>query len=302
MLKKLTITLLVLLLPAYAISGFYDVEPDETAVTYIFGKMIDKNVEAGIHWNVPYPFGRQVVKQTKANLILSVGKNSRQSDMLTFGARKLWMTGGASLVQIEVDIQYTISRLDLFETSFENPEYYLDLLAQKMLTRSLVEREVDDILTTGRQLLGSEIEQKIQAELDNANTGIQVQDVIVTALSPPENNGVAEAFQLVQNANSDRYRTIEQAQTERNQMLFDAEAEANRIQNEGLADRFTRIETARGDAARFSNLADEWVKSPSTMENRIYLEEMAEILNGVKVYVVPDKGSQGDSVNVLGRR
>ncbi len=302
MLKKFLITLGVLLVPLYAVSGFYDVEPDETAVTFIFGKMIDRNVEAGIHWNLPYPLGSQRIEKTKANLTLSVGKSTEMSEMLTFGARNLWMTGGASLVEIEVDIQYTISQLDTYITSHDNPEYFLDLVAQKMLTQSLVEREVDDILTTGRQLLGNEIQQQIQMELDAADVGIQVQDVIVTALSPPENNGVAEAFQLVQNANSDRYRRIEQAETQKSQMLFDAEAEANRIRNEGLADQFTRTEKARGDVFRFSSLAEEWQKSPRTMERRIYLEEMSEILNGVKVYVVPDKSTQNDSVQVLSNR
>lgn len=302
MIKKILYGLGALLIPLYAVTGFYAVEPEETAVTYIFGKMIDKNVEAGIHWNVPYPFGSQSVKTTKANLILSVGETAPPLESFTFGARNLWMTGGASLVEIKVDIQYTITQLDLYETSHDNPEVFLDFLAQKMLTRSLVEQTVDDILTTGRQLLGSQIRFAMQEELDRAAIGIQVQDVIVKSLSPPNNDGVADAFQLVQNANSDRYRTLEQAETQKNQMLFDAEAEANRIRNEGLAAKFARIEKAKGDANRFNSLAQEWQKAPETMERRIYLEEMSDILNGVKVYVVPDNGAQDGSVQVVGQR
>ena len=213
MLKKILYTIGVFIIPLYAATGFYAVEPEETAVTYIFGKMIDKNVEAGIHWNLPYPLGRQTVKTTKANLILSVGETAPPLESFTFGARNLWMTGGASLVEIQIDIQYTITQLDLYETSHDRPEVFLDFLAQKMLTRSLIEQSVDDILTTGRQLLGSRIQLAMQTELDNANIGIQVQDVIVKSLSPPNNDGVADAFQLVQNANSDRYRRLEQAET-----------------------------------------------------------------------------------------
>lgn len=299
MIKKLLYGLGVFIIPLYAVTGFYAVEPEETAVTYIFGKMIDKNVEAGIHWNLPYPLGRQTVKTTKANLILSVGETAPSLESFTFGARNLWMTGGASLVEIQIDIQYTITQLDLYETSHDKPEVFLDFLAQKMLTRSLVEQSVDDILTTGRQLLGSQIQLAMQTELDDANIGIQVQDVIVKSLSPPNNDGVADAFQLVQNANSDRYRTLEQAETQKNQMLFDAEAEANRIRNEGLSEKFGRQEAARGAVVSFISLAKEWEKSPKTMERRIYLEEMSEILNGVKVYVVPDNRAENDSVNVI---
>lgn len=302
MLKKILYTIGVFIIPLYAVTGFYAVEPEETAVTYIFGKMIDKNVEAGIHWNLPYPLGRQTVKTTKANLILSVGETAPPLESFTFGARNLWMTGGASLVEIQIDIQYTITQLDLYETSHDRPEVFLDFLAQKMLTRSLIEQSVDDILTTGRQLLGSRIQLAMQTELDDANIGIQVQDVIVKSLSPPNNDGVADAFQLVQNANSDRYRRLEQAETQKNQMLFDAEAEANRIRNEGRSSKFTRLEEARGDAARFNSLAQEWQKSPTTMERRIYLEEMSEILNGIKVYVVPDKAAQNGSVQVIGNK
>jgi membrane protease subunit HflK len=142
----------------------------------------------------------------------------------------------------------------------------------------------------------------MQAELDISNIGIQIQDVIVKSLSPPNNDGVANAFQTVQNANSDRYKRLEEAETRKDQMLFNAEAEANRIRNEGLADQFTRIEKARGDTVRFASLAEEWQKSPETMERRIYLEEMSEILNGVKVYVVPDKSYQNDTVKVIGNK
>ncbi|MCC3860338.1 protease modulator HflK [Pseudemcibacter aquimaris] len=298
MVKKILYGLGALLLPLYAVSGFYAVEPEETAVTYIFGKMIDKNVEAGIHWNVPYPFGSQTVKTTKANLILSVGETAPPLESFTYGAQNLWMTGGASLVEIQVDIQYTITRLDLFETSHDRPEVFLDFMAQKMLTRSLVEKSVDDILTTGRQLLGSQIRQAMQVELDNANTGIQVQDVIVKSLSPPSNDGVADSFQLVQNANSDRYRRIELAESQKNQVLFDAEVEATRIRNEGMAAKFARLESAKGDVARFNGLAAEWQKSPEAMERRIYLEEMADILRDVKVYVVPNNSAS----NVIGNR
>lgn len=301
MFKKILYSLSALIIPLYAVTGFYAVEPEDTAVTYIFGKMIDKNVEAGIHWNLPYPFGRQTVKTTKANLILSVGETAPELESFTFGARNLWMTGGASLVEIKIDIQYTITQLDLYEVSHDSPEVFLDFLAQKMLTRTLVEQSVDDILTTGRQLLGREIQQAMQIELDEAAIGIQVQDVIIKSLSPPNNDGVADAFQLVQNANSDRYRTLEQAETQKNQMLFEAEAEANRIRNEGLSNKFGRIEKAKGDVARFTNLAQEWQKSPQSMERRLYLEEMTDILKGVKVYIVPDKSAQSDSVQVIGR-
>lgn len=302
MIKKILYGLAALLLPLYALTGFFDVEPDETAVTYIFGKMIDTNVEAGIHWNVPYPFGYQTVRRTKSNQILTVGEKISPLDTFTFGARNIWMTGGASLVETQIDIQYTITQLDLYETTHDDPEMFLDFLAQRMLTRALIEQSVDDLLTTGRQLLGRQIQEKMQAELDATNIGIQVQDVIVKSLSPPTNDGVAESFQLVQNANSDRYRTIEQAETQKSQMLFQAEADANRMRNEGRSDQFARIETARGDAARFTSLAEEWVKSPDVMERRIYLDEMAKILDDVKVYIVPDKSSQNDSVKVIGNR
>jgi len=38
------------------------------------------------------------------------------------------------------------------------------------------------------------------------------------------------------------------------------------------------------------------------MESRIYLQEISEILNGIKVYVVPDKAAQNGSVQVIGNK
>ena len=105
MIKKILYSLGALFITLYVASGFYAVEPEETAVTYIFGKMIDRNIEAGIHWNVPYPFGKQTVKNSKSNLFLSLGTTAPSLRNFTFSGRNLWMTGGASLVEIQIDIQ-----------------------------------------------------------------------------------------------------------------------------------------------------------------------------------------------------
>lgn len=295
-----TIATLLLLVGAvlYGLMGLYNVEPDETAVVYFLGSVSEPEVGPGMHWNFSPPFGRQVILKTKTNLIMPVGYNNTNEAGGPVFDNDIWMTAGASLIQIRLDIQYSIARLDQYILSHNDPTAFMRLTAEKALTRFLIANEVDDVLTTGRQLLRGELQQRIQKEMHDARTGIKIQDVIIVELSPPYQGRVANAFQKVQSARSDRDRRIEDARSERSQLLFTARSEADRIVNLGRSDSFARQEKARGQASRFSALAKEYATAPGVTERRIYLERMSKILKKAKLYIMPN-GTSGQGKLII---
>ena len=55
--------------------------------------------------------------------------------------------------------------------------------------------------------------------------------------------------------------------------------------------RERKINEARGDTARFTQLAREYVKNPEVTRNRLYIETLEQILPRLNKIIVDDQGS-----------
>lgn len=287
--RKVILVLASLVLAIYGAAGLYEVKPEETGVAYVFGRMINPRVPSGIHWNLPPPIGRQVTMPTRQTQVMQIGYGDafRTSVANPSGRQDLWFTGGASIVEGRLDVQYSISRLDQFLLSHDDPEAYMRLIGERAVTRFLAGLHVDDILTTERQALVQDVSRALQAGLDEFEVGIQVQDVSIVHLAPPLSGGVSNAFRQVQSARSEREREIENARSGAAQVRFDAQAEAETIRSESQADRFARVERARAGAERFRALAAERANAPELTRTRIYRDIVPEVLQRARLYVMP---------------
>lgn len=295
MLIKRIFLLAAVVIPLYLATGLYAIEAEETAIAFRFGAVANPSVGPGVHWNFPQPFGRQVVAKTKTNLIATVERSVRPGSSAR--TKGLWMTGGASLISISLNIQYSIARLDHYVLSHDDPIGFMQLVAKKSLTRFLASNNVDDILTTERQTLRHTVQQQLQAELDTQQTGIQVKDVVLLELAPPKQGRVANAFQDVQSARSDRERDIENARSQRTQLTFDAKAKAHQIVSAAKADSTARVLLANGKAERFRDLAEKFSLSPHATEQRLYLEQMSKSLAVGELVILPKRSGAVDSLN-----
>lgn len=288
--RRIILAFFTLALLVYAASGVYEVKPEESGVAFVFGRMVNSNVPSGIHWNVPSPVGRQVTMPTRLTQVMHVGYNGSDSaSAFISGPQSLWFTGGASIVEGRLDIQYRIDKLDRFLLSHDDPEAYMRLVAERAVTRFLAGLHVDDVLTTQRQALVRDISTVLQSGLDISDVGIQVQDVSIVHLAPPSSGGVSDSFRQVQTARSERERQIENARSGAAQVRFDAEAEAESIRSRSQAERFARVERARADAERFLALAREWAAAPGVTRTRLYRDVVPEVLQRAKLYVIPSE-------------
>ena len=298
--RRIILAFATLALLIYAAAGIYEVKPEESGVAYVFGRMVSSNVPSGIHWNFPPPIGRQVTMPTRLTQVMQVGYGSGISPgMNVFGPQDLWFTGGASIVEGRLDIQYSIDKLDRFLLSHDNPEAYMRLIAERAVTRFLAGLHVDQVLTTQRQALVRDVSNALQSGLDEYDMGIQVQDASIVHLAPPSSGGVSDSFRRVQTARSERERQIENARSGAAQVRFDAQAEAETIRSRSQAERFARVERARADAERFRALAREWAAAPDVTRTRLYRDVVPDVLQRAKLYVIP--GDPGGSVTMEDR-
>ena len=288
--RRVLLSAVVFALLIYASLGVYEVEPEESGVAYVFGRIVQANVPSGIHWNLPPPIGRQVTMPTRLTQVMQVGYGrSSAASGLEPGTLDLWFTGGASIVEGRFDIQYSIDKLDRFLLSHDNPEAFMRLVAERSVTRFLAGLHVDNVLTTQRQALVQQVTATLQSGLDEFEVGIQVQDVSIVQLAPPTSGGVSNSFRQVQTARSERERQIENARSGAAQVTFDAQAEAETIRNQAQAERFARVENSRAEAERFRALAREWAVSPEITRTRLYRDTVPEVLQRARMYVIPGR-------------
>ena len=289
-LRRFVLTLTALALLIYAATGIFEVKPEESGVTYVFGRVTNTSVPSGIHWNFPPPIGRQVTMPTRLTQVMQVGYGSGlDSTPGGSGPQDFWFTGGTSIVEGHLDIQYSIDRLDRYLLSHDDPEAYMRLVAERAITRFLAGLHVDDVLTTQRQGLARDVATALQAGLDEYEVGIQVQDVSIVQLAPPSEGGVSNSFRQVQTARSERERQIENARSGAAQIQFDAQAEAETIRTRSQAERFARVERARAESERFLALAGEQASAPEVTRTRLYRDVVPEALRKSTLYVIPNE-------------
>lgn len=287
--------LITLALAAYAAWGVFSVEPDESGVALVFGRVVSRDVQPGIHWNPPPPFGQAIVEKTATSFIMPVGYQfiARPGEPAT---SDLWLTADTNVVTLRVNVQYSLSSLADFALSHEQPRQLLRRVGERVITAYMAGQPVDAVLTNERQRLAAATREGIQEILDREAVGISVQSVSIEELGPPLDGGVRSAFQEVQNSSADRERLIHEAHAYAAQTRAQAEGEGQAERDRAFTDRHTRIETARGESSRFVALAREHARAPGLTEQRIYLETVDRLMPKAKLFVV--EPGAGGKVNL----
>lgn len=285
LLRGLRIALLPLALAGWLGAGVYSVESDQSAVAFVLGRAVTRDVLPGIHWNPTWPIGRVVIDKTATNFTMPIGyRMIEQPDARPIS--DLWLTGDTNIVTARLDVQYRVRSLADLLLAHEQPRELLRQVGEQVLSQYLVSEGVEEILTTKRRELAEFVRTGVQQALDAEQVGIEVQAVNVQELAPPLQGEVRNAFQEVQNGNADRERLVFEARAYRAQVVAEARGESERRISEANADRHRRIEIASGEAERFQALAREHDRAPAVTEQRLHLETLERILPSMQTYVV----------------
>ncbi len=280
--------ILPLCVAIYGATGFYCVQSDESAVAYLLGRAIGRDVLPGIHWNPPRPWGRVTVARTTTNFTMPLGYRMLERAGQP-AISDLWLTGDTNIVTARLDIQYSIRSLTAFKLAHATPTELLRQAGERALTLFLVGEEVDAVLTTRRHELQAAVHRGVQEQLDREGVGIDIQTVTVRELAPPERGSVRSAFQEIQSARADLERRVHEAHAYHATLLAEAGGEAGRLLSAAKADRHRRIALAQGEADRFLALAGEHRRAPVVTEQRLYLETLERLLPKMQTYVVDSK-------------
>jgi membrane protease subunit HflK len=139
---------------------------------------------------------------------------------------------------------------------------------------------VTEVLTERRLEVANDVQQKLQTLVDLYDTGLRIVTVKMQNVTPPSDE-VKRAFNEVNEAQQEKERKINEARQEYNQKIPLARGEAERTIAQAEGAKINRVNSAKGDVARFTALLTEYNKAPDVTRRRLYLETMREVLPSV---------------------
>lgn len=251
--------LIIVALAIWAASGFYLVDQAERGVVLRFGKF-QEVVTPGLQWNPPLVDDVRMVNVTRVRSL------TQTQSMLT---------RDENIVKVEISAQYRVSDPGNFMLNVRDPNLSIENALDSSLRHVVGGTDMIDILTSGREILGSSVASRLQTYLDNYDVGIQLQTINIESTSAPE--PVIDAFDDVIRAREDRQRTINKGIAYANAIIPEAQGQAQRLVEQGQGYRESVVAEAQGQANRFTSLLSEYRNSPETMRERLYIEAIEEV-------------------------
>ena len=290
--KKLFVVLPVLLGIFAIYSSFYTIDPGEIGVIQRFGKLSGYS-DPGLHLKIPVVDKLTVVDVEKVRRI-EIGFRSDRS-RISIVQESLMITKDENIVDAQAIIQWKIKDPGNYLFKVWNVESTIKSTAEVALRSSMGVTNIDDALTTGRDLIQSNTRAFLQKLLDSYSSGVAITDVKLQIVDPPEE--VKDAFNEVVRAKEDKEKLINNAKGYFEDVIPKARGEAEKMIRQSEAYREQRISKAEGDVARFNQIYSEYRKDKETTKTRIYLEKMESILQRPKKVIGTDSAS--GSLNLL---
>ena len=291
-LAMIVIGFFVVILFIWLGTGFFTVQPGEQAALRRLGQF-NSTQEAGLHWYWPAPIGTRNIVKVDEIQRLEIGVRGSTSVPI----ESEMITGDENLVDVQLLVQYNIKSLpDFLFLAVDPAGLTIKDAAESALRQIVGSRKIDDVLTTEKEAVQIETKIMLQDLLDLYGTGINVTEVKLLNVRPPDQ--VQDAFDDVVRAREDQLRIINLAEAYKEDILPRARGDAARLRQGAEAFRAERIEKATGEANRFLAILEEYRKAPEVTRQRLYLEAMEDVLPGVKKFIV-DSNSGGNLLQFL---
>jgi membrane protease subunit HflK len=284
------VVLLVLLgaVGVYVGAGFFEVAPDEEAVILRIGRY-HRTEGPGLRWRLlvieKVQKRRVTVTQTEEVGFRTTSPGPPPEYEERPEERRM-LTGDENLVSVEFVLQYRIIDLPNYLFSVEEVSKIIRDVAESAVREVVANRPIDAILTEARGPIEAEAKLLIQTLLDGYGAGIDVQNIQLQDVEPPD--PVKDAFADVVTAKQDRERMILEAQGYADQVVPQARGKAKELVNQATGYRDSKILEARGRADRFLALFAEYRKAPQVTRERLYLETLDQILPKVEKVIIEE--------------
>jgi membrane protease subunit HflK len=288
-------------LAIWGFSGFFKVEADERGAVLRFGKY-SWDANPGLNYHLPYPIETvllaKVLRVNRLDIGVQLFDDGRRGGRATreVPEESLMLTGDGNIVDINFTVIWKIKddgvRQYLF--NIKDPEGTVKAVAESAMREVVGRWQIEPILTIGRQPIETEVHDLMQRTLDHYGAGMQVNQVQLQKVDPPD--AVIDSFRDVQRAAADAESAQNKAQTYANRIVPEARGKAAQITQAAEAYREQTVAEATGQASRFLKVYEEYKKAPEVTRQRLYLETMERVFGGTDKIILDPGGPGGQAV------
>jgi HflK protein len=293
----------------YLLSGFHVVRVGEVAVVQRFGRIVRAHEPPGLHYRLPYPFGRhQTVRPSEVrrvevgfrtipgsfeeppayewNVQHRGGRSERRAEEATV------LAGDENLVDVNLVVQYRVAdpRAALFRVGRRQGDgtskwdALVRAVAEAALRAEMSQQPVEAVLGSQRAPIEEAIRRRLSAALDAYGAGFHVDTVRLGDVHPPVE--VVPAFRDVTSAREEKEASINEAEAYEYEKEALARGEATKNVLDAQASGEDRAKQARGDADRFVVVAEAYAQQPEVTRLRLYLQAVERSLAGRKKVIL----------------
>ena len=288
--RLIPLVVIVLLVFSIVSNGMYQLQEDEFAVITTFGKPSVVST-SGLKFKIPYIQKKQIVSKAVKGFTMGYDKKTGQ----TIEDEAVMITVDFNFVDVDFYVEYRVTDPVKYLYSSSNPEGILKMLCQSYIRDTIGLYSVDDVITTGKAQIQSDIRAKITARLEKEDIGIALVNITMQDAEPPTTE-VQQAFKAVETSKQEADTAINNANKYANEVLPAAKADADEKIRQAEAYKEARIAEANGQATRFKELYAEYSKFPEVTRQRLYYEMIRKVFPDMKVIIMGENGAQLNTV------
>jgi membrane protease subunit HflK len=277
----------------------YTVQPYEQAAILRFGRSYT-TAQPGLHFKLPLIDQVMKVSVEEHGLRLPLGTASQAEESYTTSrasARQqeddtLMLTGDLNTASVEWTVQWKVTdpAQFLFRFPLERNENFADELlttvARTVMNRLVGDYSFDEVIGAKRSDIAFAARGDTQRILDSYACGITVTALQMQRVIPPDR--VKPAFDKVNASIQEKQKLENEAEAARNKLIPEARASSDKLvrEAEGYAGRRKAESTGEIDALLAKYHA--YQRAPEITRQRLYLEAMQDVLQGVKNKLIID--------------
>jgi modulator of FtsH protease HflK len=266
----------------FGTSTFYTVGVDEVGVVQRFGRYV-RTSQPGLNFKLPSGIEkvtkvkvRRVYKEEFGFRSLRIGDTTRRT--LSGGENTnvaLMLTGDLNVALVPWIVQYRIKDPYKFLFKVHDVRRLLIDMSEAAMRLVVGDRSINEVISK-REEIAVEAREVLQAEMDNAESGINIVTIEMKKTNVPD--PVQPSFNEVNQAIQEKEKMIYQAKEDYNKAIPAAKGEAERTIKAAEGYSLDRVNRAEGDASRFKALYKEYAKAKDVTKRRLYLETLKGLL------------------------
>jgi membrane protease subunit HflK len=275
------VVLIVIIILLLASTTFFTVAVEEVGVVQRFGKYV-RTSQPGLNFKLPVGIERvtkvkvrRVYKEEFGFQTLSGGDQGGFRAESENTNVSLMLTGDLNVALVPWIVQYRIKDPYNYLFKVNDVRRLLRDMSEAAMRLVVGDRSINEVISK-REEIAIDAKNVLQAELDHAETGINIVTIEMKKTNVPV--PVQPSFNEVNQAVQEKEQLIYQAREDYNKAIPAAKGEAERTINAAEGFALDRVNRAKGDSARFKALYAEYIKAKDVTRRRLYLEALRDLI------------------------